>query len=222
MYPNAFLFSYRGKKTLGKMKTEKEKLIYTVGHSTHALDYFRELLESQQINSVVDVRQVAASTYNPQYNGKVLKDYLQQHQIVYVHMGEEFGARSRDLALLDEEGRMDFDKVRQSKSFQNGVERLKKGLQKGYRIALMCSQSDPFDCHHFALIAYYLVHHGFTVKHILKDKTCIDNTVLERLLLEKYRKKLPQRDLFNHIGDQERLEVAYRLRGKSIAYKPFA
>ena len=204
------------------METESGKLIYTIGHSTHSLDYFRELLEAYGVNCVVDVRQTAASTYNPQYNGPTLKAYLQKHGIVYVHMGKEFGARPRDIAMLNAEGRVDFDKVRNSPDFLAGVERLKVGLQKGYRLALMCSQGDPFDCHRFVLIAYYLVRHGFTVRHILKDKTCIDNSTLEKMLLMKYEKKLPQKDLFNfHIGDEERLEEAYRLREKSIAYRPF-
>lgn len=200
----------------------QEKTIYTIGHSTHPLEYFGELLRTQQINCVVDVRQVAASSYNPQYNALSLKTFLQSQNIVYVHMGAEFGARLRDLALLDNRGRVDFEKVRQSPFFLNGITRLENGLQKGYRIVLMCSQSDPFDCHRFSLIAYYLVRHGFTVRHILKDKSCIDNAVLEQRLLRKYHKKLPQKDLFNpHIGDAERLETAYRLHGQDIAYKPF-
>lgn len=204
------------------MNTETEKRIYTIGHSTHTLVYFKELLEKYKINCVVDVRQFAASTYNPQYNESNLRPFLETRQITYIHMGTEFGARPQDLSMLDTDGKVDFDKVRKSKPFLSGIERLKKGLQKGYRIALMCSQADPFDCHRFALIAYYLVRHGFTVTHILKDKNCLDNSSLEKLLLEKYEKKLPKADLFNpHIGEEERLKVAYRLKEKSIAYKPF-
>lgn len=204
------------------METENEKRIYTIGHSTHPLEYFKELLTKHEINCIVDVRQFAASTYNPQYNESTLRPFLESYQIVYIHMGTAFGARPQDLSLLDLDGKVDFDKIRASKPFLSGIERLEKGLQKGYRIALMCSQSDPFDCHRFVLIAYYLVRHGFTVKHILKDKSCIDNSVLEKLLLEKYKKKLPKADLFNpHIGQKEQLKAAYRLKEKSIAYKPF-
>ncbi len=204
------------------MEKRQEKLIYTIGHSTHPLDYFRELLDAYRIDCIVDVRNVAASSYNPQYNGRILRNYLQNHGIQYVHMGSEFGARPRDIAMLDMEGRVDFDKVRAGMKFLSGIKRLEKGLRKGYRIALMCSQSDPFECHRFSLIAYYLVRHGFSVKHILKDKTCIDNSELEKLLLKTYDKQLPEKDLFNfHVGDEERLEVAYRLKGRSIAYRPF-
>lgn len=199
----------------------QEKVIFTIGHSTHPLDYFLELLQTHNIDCVVDVRQTAASNYNPQYNGEVLKPYLQKNNILYLHMGNEFGARPRDTALLDADGKVDFDKVRQSKPYRTGLERLSNGVKKGYRIALMCSQSDPFDCHRFVLIAYSLVRQGFSVRHILKDKTIIDNAVLEQQLLEKYRKKLPQKDLFNpYIDDTLRLKEAYRLRGKNIAYKP--
>lgn len=201
---------------------DNSNTIYTIGHSTHSLDYFRELLQTYSINCVVDVRQTAASGYNPQYNEENLKPYLQQNNILYLHMGNEFGARPRNPAMLNEKGKVDFGKVRQSRSFLSGIERLKNGLRKGYRIALMCSQSDPFDCHRFILIAYYLTRHHIPVRHILKDKTAIDNNVLEKRLLEKYQKKLPQKDLFNpHISEQEQLDMAYRFRENSIAYKPF-
>lgn len=204
------------------MDPKSENLIYTIGHSTHTLSYFKQLLDAYQINCVVDVRQVASSSYNPQYNEANLKPYLQQNGILYLHMGTEFGARPRDPELLNAEGKVDFDKVRASKTFLDGIERLRKGVQKGYRITLMCSQSDPFDCHRFVLIAGYLVRHGFTVRHILKDKSCIDNARLEKQLIEKYEKKLPRKDLFNpHIGEEHRIEEAYRLRGRSIAYSPF-
>lgn len=201
----------------------KEKTIFTIGHSTHSPDYFLELLKTYRIDCVADVRQTAASNYNPQYNAGILKPYLQKHDILYLHMGHEFGARPRDPLLLGPDGKVDFDKVRQSKTYREGLERLANGVRKGYRIALMCSQADPFDCHRFVLIAYSLVRMEFRILHILKDKTGIDNSVLEQRLLEKYRKKLPQKDLFNpHIDDNFRLEEAYRLRSKSIAYKPFA
>lgn len=204
------------------MTTHTNNPIYTIGHSTHTLDYFKTLLQAYDINCVVDVRQTAVSSYNPQYNEITLKPFLHSSHILYLHMGNEFGARPRNPALLDDEGKADFDKIRQTPAFLSGIERLKTGLKKGLRIALMCSQADPFDCHRFALIAYHLTHQGVDVKHILKDKSCINNSVLENLLLEKYAKKLPQKNLFNpHIGEKERLEKAYRLKSKSIAYKPF-
>jgi uncharacterized protein (DUF488 family) len=83
-------------------------IIYTVGHSTHPLNYFLSLLQEYGINCLVDVRSVAASRYNPQYNKEPLSNFLKNNGIVYMHLPEEFGARHSDPDLLDEKGKVDF------------------------------------------------------------------------------------------------------------------
>lgn len=196
--------------------------IYTIGHSTHQLDFFLTLLREYSINCLVDVRSIAASTYNPQYNKEPLTNFLKQNGITYLHFAEEFGARHNDPDLLDEEGKVDFEKVRKTWIFKNGIERLWQGNDKGFIIALMCSESDPFECHRFSMISIALEHEGFEVQHILKDKTIKRNSDLEKSLLKKYEKKLPKPDMFQpNIGVEDQLKVAYRLRNKEIAFSPY-
>ncbi|HEX2934463.1 MAG TPA: DUF488 family protein [Bacteroidales bacterium] len=195
-------------------------IVYTVGHSNHQIDYFRELLEAHEINCVIDVRSVPASAYNPHFNKETLSNYLKYHKINYLHFGEEFGARHTEKELLDDFGKVDFDKVRQSEKFLLGVERLRTGLSKGFTVALMCSESEPFDCHRFSLISYYLVRNGFIVKHILKDKSVVDNSELESRLLKKYDKVIPKPTLFDSkvLSPSEQLNMAYRFRNMEVAY----
>lgn len=195
-------------------------LVYTIGHSNHQVDHFRELLEAHSVNCVIDVRSVPASSYNPQFNKDSLTNYLKYNNITYLHFGSEFGARQTEKDLLDDFGKVDFDKVRKTDTFLLGVERLKEGLSKGFKVSLMCSEADPFECHRFSLISYYLVRNGFVVMHILKDKTIIENSELEIRLLKKYDKKIPKPNLFDtHIlSEIEKLNLAYRLRSKEVAY----
>lgn len=198
-------------------------IIYTVGHSTHQIDYFLALLQGYSINCLIDVRSVAASSYNPQYNKEPLSNFLKNNGITYLHFAEEFGARHTDPDLLDEDGKVDFEKVRKSWLFQNAVERLWLGLDKGFIIALMCSEGEPFDCHRFSMISIALEKDGFEVKHILKDKTLKSNAELEKELLRKYDKKIPKPDIFQtNISAEDQLRVAYRLRNKEIAYSPYS
>jgi uncharacterized protein (DUF488 family) len=200
-----------------------KQIIYTIGHSTHPLDYFLELLKTYKVNCVVDVRSVAASSYNPQYNKEPLSNFLKNNDVVYLHLAEEFGARHGEPELLDDEGKVDFEKVRKSWSFQNGVERLWQGINKGYTIALMCSESEPFDCHRFSMISFALEKDGFDVEHILKDKTLKSNAQVESQLLKKYEKKIPKPDMFQpNVTSEDQLKYAYRLRNKEIAYSPYA
>lgn len=198
-------------------------VIYTIGHSTLEIDYFLELLKAYSINCLIDVRSVAASSYNPQYNKESLSDFLKNNGITYLHFAEEFGARHTDPDLLDEEGKVDFEKVRKSRLFKNGVERLWLGLDKGFTIALMCSEGEPFDCHRFSMISIALETDGFEVKHILKDKNVKSNAELEKQLLKKYDKKIPKPDIFQpNISLDDQLKAAYRLRNKEIAYSPYS
>jgi uncharacterized protein (DUF488 family) len=194
--------------------------VYTVGHSNHKIDYLRELLEAYKINCVIDVRSVPASSYNPQFNKETLNSYLKCHKINYLHFGEEFGARHTEKELLDDFGKVDFDKVRKSEKFLLGVERLRTGLLKGFTVSLICSESEPFDCHRFSLISYYLVRNGFIVRHILKDKSLIDNSELELRLLKKYDKVIPKPTLFDNkvLSPIEQLNMAYRFRNMEVAY----
>jgi uncharacterized protein (DUF488 family) len=159
-------------------------LIYTIGHSTHPLEYFLSLLREYAIDCLVDVRSIAASARNPQYNKQPLSKFLKANNIAYLHFAEEFGARQTDPGLLDDNGKVDFEKVRRSPIFRRGIERLSNGVTKGHIITLMCAESDPFDCHRFSMISPGLQNAGFQVQHILKDKTIISNEALEQQLLK--------------------------------------
>lgn len=196
-------------------------LIYTIGHSTHPIVYFLELLELYQVNCIVDVRSLPASRFNPQFNKKSLTNSLEQHGIKYFHFGEEFGARQTDPQFLTTDGRVDFDKIRSSDKFKKGIERLQQGVRDGFVIALMCSEGDPLNCHRFSLISIALT--NFEVKHILKDKSAISQEQLEDQLLEMYAKKLPTSDMFqSNFSRNELLKAAYRLKNKEVGYSPKA
>jgi len=193
------------------------KILFTVGHSTHEINYFVSLLIAYNINCVVDVRTLAASRFNPQYNKSALSASLRDKKITYIHMPGEFGARHTHPSLLTN-GRVDFGKVRKSESFKKGVERIRHGANKGFTIALMCAEAEPLECHRFSLISVALKDE-FEIVHILKDKSSITQLDLEGELMKKYKKKLLTSDLFQsaHTYD-ERLKAAYRLQNDEIGY----
>jgi uncharacterized protein (DUF488 family) len=194
--------------------------LYTVGHSTHSIDYFLELLQSQEISCIVDVRSVAASAYNPQFNKEFLSNFLKKHKITYLHFAQEFGARHTDFAVLDADGQVDFDKICQTKIFLSGVDRIQKGIEKGFKIAMMCSEADPIECHRFSMISVYLSRNDFEVKHILKDKSVVSNEDLEEEILKKYAKKIRQSNLFETVSKEIQLLDAYRVINKEIGFSP--
>lgn len=91
---------------------------------------------------MIDVRTVPFSAGSPfQQAGPVT--HAQAGRVRYAHVAEEFGARRTDPALLYEAGRVDFDRVRQTKTFREGIERVLAGARQGCRIALVCSEAEP-------------------------------------------------------------------------------
>ena len=198
-------------------------VIFTIGHSSHSIELFHDILKTFSINCLIDVRSIAASSYNPQYNQIPLSNFLKANGITYLHFAEEFGARHTDPDLLDDDGKVNFELVRRSWNFKTGLERLWQGIDKGFTIALMCSESEPFDCHRFSMISIALEKDGFEVLHILKDKTIKTNAQLESQLLKKYIKKIPKPDMFQpNITAEDQLKAAYRLRNKEIAYSAYS
>lgn len=193
---------------------------FTIGHSNHPIEYFLELLQEHNIDCVIDVRSTPASKYTPQYNQRPLAAFLQQHAIQYLSFAEAFGARHTDPEVLDENGQVDFEKVRVTDAFRSGVRRVETGLERGYRIALMCAEADPLECHRFSMVTVHFAKVGYYVWHILKDKSLMSQQQLEDLLLEKYQKKLPQPSLFEpDIDEDDRLRAAYRLCNDEIGWK---
>ena len=215
------------KTSLQNFTFEKNKMskpvIYTIGHSSHRIDVFLDLLQTFSINCLIDVRSVAASSYNPQYNKEPLSNFLKINGITYLHFAEEFGARHTDPDLLDEEGKVNFELVRKSWHFKTGIDKLWQLTDKENTIALMCSEGEPFDCHRFSMISVALAKEGFDVQHILKDKTLRTNAELEKQLLKKYEKKIPKPDMFQpDITLDDQLKAAYRLRNKEIGFSPYS
>lgn len=186
---------------------------HTVGHSTHSIDVFIALLQSNGINCIVDVRSSPYSRFADQFNRESLSAILKQNDILYLYMGESLGARYEEKELLFPDGKVDFEAVKKTPMFQDGLQRLLDGMEKGYAIALMCSEKEPFDCHRFVLVSKALTDRGVSVSHILPDKT-VDHHELEERLFVKY--KIQRHDLFN--SEKENLEKVYRLRNKDIAY----
>ena len=197
-------------------------MIYTIGHSTQSPEKFLELLKKYNIDVIVDVRSVPYSKYADWFNKDNLKFFLKTNKIYYIPMGESLGARWRDKSLIFEDGRVNFQKVMQTKTFQDGIKRVIDGIKKGYKIALMCSEKEAFDCHRFVLVSRFLKKEGINdIFHIYPD-TLLHHNILEKKLLKKYENLLPKKDLFNpHINDEIRLKKAYELRNKDIAYNIF-
>ncbi|MBQ8051494.1 MAG: DUF488 family protein [Bacteroidaceae bacterium] len=210
-----------GDERVAYQRIERQEL-YTIGHSNHSLDEFLTLIRRHCINCIVDVRSVPASTHTPQFNQNELIWFLKQHDVQYLHFGNEFGARRTD--CLDSEGLVNFERAINTPAFQKGVERIQHGLLMGYRIALMCSEANPLECHRFSLISRFFHEQGINVLHILKDGKLAAHEMLEKEMIDEllHSKKhlLAEVDqLFGSYTAKEQRRDAYRQKNQEIGFR---
>ncbi len=200
------------------------RMIYTIGHSNYDCDYFMELLFKFKINTVVDVRSVPFSKYVPHFNKDNIKNLLNNYGIHHVYMGEELGIIKDNSSLLSKDGYLDYEKVKETVLFKNGIIRIRDGFSKGYTIAIMCTEKDPIDCHRSILIGRELHKEKYDIVHILFDGSMETQIQLEGRLLNMYFPVKMQQDLFNIIepykSEDEILNKAYKLRNIDIGYRP--
>lgn len=140
--------------------------LYTIGHGTRPAEEFLELLRTYTITYLIDVRSRPYSRYNPQYNRERLQQFLQQHGIIYVFMGDTLGGKPKDPLCYDNTNRVDYSKVKDKAFFKAGIERLKTAYNKDLKAAIMCSESKPLECHRTHLISKVLDADGMRIHHI--------------------------------------------------------
>ena len=189
--------------------------LYTIGHSIHPLPQFLDLLKKYQISAICDVRSAPYSRWQPHFNREPLQQELKRHNIAYVFLGNELGARSSDSSCYDAEGRVQYGRLAQTDAFRRGMGRVLDGM-KNYRMALMCVEKDPLTCHRTILVCRHLRRDSdLSILHILDDGTIETHEESEMRLLKLAR--MEQADLFKSMHEQ--LEEAYDHQGRRIAYR---
>jgi uncharacterized protein (DUF488 family) len=187
--------------------------ILTIGHSRHSLERFLALLEAGQVTAVADVRSAPASRFSPQFNKSALAASLAAQNIGYVFLGKELGGRPEQAELYTQ-GRADYEKMAASPDFRAGLAQLMEAAAQN-RVAAMCSEADPLDCHRCLLVGRALAEAGVEVGHILGSGEIVSHGAVEERLLQLQH--LADDDLL--MGSrQERLAEAYRARARKAAY----
>ena len=147
--------------------------IYTIGHSTHTIEQFIELLKAHGIEELVDVRTIPRSRHNPQFGREDLAASLQQAGIAYTHLGKLGGLRhaSKDSVNLGWQNTSfrGFADYMATPEFTSGLDEL-KSLAEQKTIAIMCAEAVPWRCHR-SLISDALTIQGWQVLHIQSRKT---------------------------------------------------
>lgn len=176
-----------------------------------------QYLQKYDIKYLVDVRSVPYSKQYPQCNADKMKVAGKYYGIPYINM-LEIGAKPNSLLdvfstasdifseevfpisksnrpekteLVASDEIVDFHKFRCNECFLDGLKRIEKAYENDYTLCLMCSESDPVDCHRYYLIGKALEMQcgdWLEVKHIVKnniDELCtVSNADLNEQLIK--------------------------------------
>ena len=143
--------------------------IYTIGHSTHSLDEFLEMLKSFHIETIADIRSLPGSRRFQQFNKEELEISLPKNGIEYLHLADLGGRRKVKKDSINNrwnndsfKGYADYMEAEQFKSAILSLE----ALASKKRVAYMCSEAVWCRCHR-SMVSDYLKSKDWNVVHIM-------------------------------------------------------
>ena len=139
----------------------------TVGHSNHSWEHFEALIQKSGVQLIADVRSNPYSRRFPHFGGEVFARSLKAVGIDYQYFGGKLGGHPSSPHILVD-GRVDYNRVAQTTLFQEGLQEV-SSLAQEKRVALMCAEHDPLQCHRFVLVSRHLAEKGVDISHIMRD-----------------------------------------------------
>lgn len=150
----------------------KQKTIWTIGHSTRSWEEFVELLKLNSIDLLVDVRSLPGSNKYPQINKEHFEKELSKSGIKYKHYLILGGRRKVKKDSVNTAWRNDsfrgYADYMETADFKEGLTLLEKEAMKK-NVCIMCAEAVWWRCHR-SMIADRMKLEGWIVLHILSDK----------------------------------------------------
>jgi uncharacterized protein (DUF488 family) len=142
-------------------------VIYTIGHSTRALDAFLDLLTAHGVRQLADVRTVPRSKRHPHFGAEALARSLAGIDIVYRHFPELGGLRKPRKDSTNNawrvEGFRGYADYMETPAFEEALDDLMRFAT--VPTVVMCAEALWWRCHR-QLIADALLARGVIVGHI--------------------------------------------------------
>ena len=153
--------------------------IYTIGHSTHAIGEFIDILKAHHIEQVVDVRTIAKSRHNPQFGEQTLAVSLAEQQLKYLRLEKLGGLRPTMKDSINKAWRnksfRGYADYMQTSEFTEGLHELIQ-LAKNGTTTIMCAEAVPWRCHR-SLIGDALLLRDIEVIDIMNHKSTKPHTL---------------------------------------------
>ena len=134
-----------------------KKIIFTLGSSNRTLEEFVQLLRTNAIEMVTDVRSFPTSRF-PHFQKAALAESLGEKGLGYFFLGKELGGYRKG----------GYEAYTQTPDYLRGVELLER-LASRCRCAILCAERLPWRCHR-RFIGRSMQERGWKVLHIIEEK----------------------------------------------------
>ncbi len=129
-----------------------KKVLYTLGYASFKdIDEFIDVLKKEKISLLVDVRSSPFSKHFSSFNKEHLKEFLKKEGIEYVYFGNFLGGEIVRQEVLH--GLKRVEDLLNNPKFRKGMRELFIQTQNS-KVAIMCSEKFPYECHRFLTIGY--------------------------------------------------------------------
>jgi uncharacterized protein (DUF488 family) len=151
---------------------ERPPVLYTVGHSTHPIEAFLELLMEHRIVVLGDVRAYPSSRRWPQFNQSELQQSVERAGITYRWFKSLGGRRHSKRpdsphAAWEHPAFRSYADYTETPEFAIGLEELVEAALAA-ATAIMCSEGLWWRCHR-RIISDHMTVRGWEVRHIMPD-----------------------------------------------------
>lgn len=155
--------------------------VYTIGHSTHPIDEFVQMLNANGVRRLIDVRTVPGSRHNPQFGAAELAESLPAVGMGYQPMKSLGGLRHTPAGVESVNGAWrnksfrNYADYMQTAEFSGAVDEL-VALAKEAPVTIMCAEAVPWRCHR-SLIGDALLVRGLEVCDIMSATSTKPHTL---------------------------------------------
>ena len=156
------------------------RVLFTIGHSTHPLETFLELLRAKQVTKLIDVRSYPTSRRWPQFNQSSLHVAIVAAGLEYRWLAALGGRRHSDLSTSRHTAWRvaafrAYADYADSPEWTAGCAELIR-LAATHRSAIMCAEGLWWQCHRRIIADHLTVATpGWSVRHILPDGKLVEH-----------------------------------------------
>ena len=152
-------------------------MIKTIGHSTHPIERFVDLLKKGGVGLLVDVRSTPFSRRHPQFGKERLARSLEAAGIAYAWEGMALGGKDGGKGA-------NYTEAAARPAFHDALARVIARATET-TVCLMCAEKEPLDCHRTVLVSRRLAERGAAIEHLLADGGTRPHAAVEDALLAK-------------------------------------